>query len=385
MSTNGSPMVRLGLHKKSERVSSGQARFFISIVSGSLIFDGRCPDLDGEFADAVYLCIGDRVVRCRRSVDEVVDGVVSKMSYYARFSTSGGWKWIKLYAKFKENDVFMWSKLIYNYYPSLADVRGISHNSALMNKTSFSVISIPAVRRTSRVAVVLHLYYFDLWSEFASLLRNISEPFDLYVTVCCNPPPEINAKIFDFDPEVTILLAENRGRDILPYLQSLKVMDRSKYEYVCKIHSKKSQHRRDGGDSWRVALLGDLLGSKKVVASLVNTFDANPKLGLVAPWDNLCEYSKLPGMNKEMVSNLAHRMVAAEISKFPFPKGSMFWARMAAMEPLMSANIRPEEFAPEAGQMDGTIAHAIERVFGLSALKAGFNCEEAPEFLPFEI
>jgi lipopolysaccharide biosynthesis protein len=55
----------------------------------------------------------------------------------------------------------------------------------------------------------------------------------------------------------------------------------------------------------------------------------------------------------------------------------MFWVRLKALRPMLDANFDEWEFEPEAGQIDGTFAHAIERVFALSVLDQRLRVESA--------
>ena len=57
----------------------------------------------------------------------------------------------------------------------------------------------------------------------------------------------------------------------------------------------------------------------------------------------------------------------------PFPAGSMFWARSAALEPLFDLGLSFDDFPPEQGQIDGTPAHGIERLFGEIAIAQGYR------------
>ena len=54
----------------------------------------------------------------------------------------------------------------------------------------------------------------------------------------------------------------------------------------------------------------------------------------------------------------------------------MFWVRMDALAPLLDAHLAECEFEAESGQLDGTFAHAVERVFGLAAMARGARIEE---------
>jgi predicted HAD superfamily hydrolase len=49
----------------------------------------------------------------------------------------------------------------------------------------------------------------------------------------------------------------------------------------------------------------------------------------------------------------------------------MFWARRQALAPLFNAGITLDDFPVEAGQTDGTLAHCMERLFGLSSSRQG--------------
>jgi lipopolysaccharide biosynthesis protein len=51
----------------------------------------------------------------------------------------------------------------------------------------------------------------------------------------------------------------------------------------------------------------------------------------------------------------------------------MFMARAKAIEPLMTTRFAAEDFETEAGQIDGTLAHAIERGLALSVAASGMR------------
>jgi lipopolysaccharide biosynthesis protein len=50
----------------------------------------------------------------------------------------------------------------------------------------------------------------------------------------------------------------------------------------------------------------------------------------------------------------------------------MFWLRPAALRVLLDAHLEGAGFEAETGQLDGTLAHAVERVFCLAARSQGF-------------
>ena len=56
-----------------------------------------------------------------------------------------------------------------------------------------------------------------------------------------------------------------------------------------------------------------------------------------------------------------------------FPAGTMFWARTKSISELFDLQLDKKDFPEEKGQVDGTIAHAIERLFGIIPAKKGYK------------
>lgn len=58
------------------------------------------------------------------------------------------------------------------------------------------------------------------------------------------------------------------------------------------------------------------------------------------------------------------KQILSTPSKYPFFGGTMFWCRLDFLSPLLKSDITPADFNTERSQVDGTTAHAIERILG---------------------
>ena len=88
------------------------------------------------------------------------------------------------------------------------------------------------------------------------------------------------------------------------------------------------------------------------------------------------------GPNRDRGAELLARAGLAADKGVPdlvFAAGSIYWIKSAALKALMALPITSADFEPEMGQVDGTTAHALERVFGLIIAAAGQHIREACE------
>jgi len=236
-------------------------------------------------------------------------------------------------------------------------------SSVFTNRSVLDAVrDIPA---TKELAVVLHLYYTDLWQEMASYLENIRQPFDLFVSIPSGAPKETVLNITRNYPDAVVLFAENRGRDIAPFLELLEVLLQKGYATALKIHTKRSAHRIDG-DLWRQDLLDKLVGNGKVVEEIVLCLKLRKDIGLIAPSAHLVNLKCFIGSpdNVDHLENLGQRLGLTIDYNLSFCASSMFWFKPEALSALLRLRLDSTDFELETGQIDGTLAHAIERFFG---------------------
>lgn len=238
------------------------------------------------------------------------------------------------------------------------------------------VSSGPLARPGARIAVVLHLFYPELIDEIRGFLRHILEPFDLFVTT---PHEGALPAIFNgfggLAQTVAVAVSENRGRDIGPFMSLHREGYFNPYSAVLKVHGKRSKYSEEG-DFWRRRLFTELCGTSAIVDKTLKLLREDDA-GVVGPHDDYLTSERYWGANRETVSRLlkAAGVAKSEQPELGFFAGSMFWFRPAALAPLHTIPLSYLVFEPEAGKQDGTLAHAIERVFSTVARSAGYTCK----------
>lgn len=231
--------------------------------------------------------------------------------------------------------------------------------------------------RVGRIGVVVHLHYTDLWPEIDACLRRIGYPFDLHVTLTQRDELAMD-RIKSAHPRSTFHVMENRGRDVAPFIELLNAGAFDAYGYVLKIHGKMS--RKNGeetllGKRWRRAIFQQLLPDP--VGPLLDRFDTHPQLGIIGPHSFRIPSPHFPEAldgrrNDEQVKALANRM-GIEGFELDFFAGTMFWFRPQALGPLRQLGLKLADFPDEEGQMDGTLQHALERLFVPTVKLAGYE------------
>ena len=234
----------------------------------------------------------------------------------------------------------------------------------------------------SRVAAVVHVYYANLLPEILRNLESIPVEFDLFVT-------NASGRVVSIDPDriallqnVRVLDVANHGRDILPLVSLVNAGLLDPYELIVKVHTKESawraQHDLGGsGAAWRDELLGGLLGTSANVERILSAFAERPELGVITSGGSVLgpEYW---GDNQAVAHTLMRRIeLGFDESQLRFPAGSMYWIRGFLLQGLRALNLSAADFEKEAGQVNSTTAHALERMVGLLTAEAGQSVEEA--------
>ena len=235
-----------------------------------------------------------------------------------------------------------------------------------------------------RVAVVVHAYYDELVSELAERVASLPVGCDVLITDATRDGVDSSNFAGENVRQVRVYPVANHGRDIWPLVQLVNAGLLDPYEIVLKVHTKKSEWRAehaelDGdGDRWKDEFLTSLAGSPSVVAAIMTEFDERPALGLLTAPGNILG-AEFWGGDQEIAHHLLLRLrLHLPEHQLQFAAGSMYWIRAFVLQGLRALELTADDFEPEQGQIDGTTAHALERLIGMLAGEAGYVLDTAP-------
>jgi lipopolysaccharide biosynthesis protein len=230
-----------------------------------------------------------------------------------------------------------------------------------------------------QIAVVCHIFHTDMTRMILTALADAEIMADLFISTDTSDKANKIQSIAEHwtNGTIDIRVVENRGRDIAPKLITFADVY-NLYPLILFLHSKRSEHA-EAGNGWRDYLLSCLIGSPGIVRSIQDIFALCPKMGIVMP-AHFPQLRQLVagihwGQNFRKARRLAWKMDIdiGESGLVDFPSGSMFWARPAALRPLLSLGLKFSDFPPEPVWKDGTLAHCIERLILFSCEKAGLT------------
>ena len=232
---------------------------------------------------------------------------------------------------------------------------------------------LPATAPAINIAIIAHVYYPELLREILACRAILPWTVPLHITTT---PERVDAvrRALAGQEGIVVHIAQNRGRDIASFLAVLSSGALDSYDAVLKLHTKSSPHLWDGALR-RKLLFQSLCGEKSSVLRILALF-VDPTTAMVG-WGPCFRHTpRFWFANEERVRAIAARINAPDFVRPGFFEGSMFWFRPAAFERLRALNLTTAEFEVEAGQLDGTLHHAVERCFTIAAWASGYVVRE---------
>ncbi|NBD26702.1 rhamnan synthesis F family protein [Paenibacillus glycinis] len=236
----------------------------------------------------------------------------------------------------------------------------------------------------NKAAVITHIYYPDLVDKCFEYIIQIPEEIDVIVTTSREDTRERIADYFSRHRirNGHIVFSRNRGREQSALLVQCKDL-LLRYEYLCFVHDKKVSGAvgvAKIGQSFMDLLWTNTLKSSAYIWNVLDCFEKNPRLGWLAPpaphhasylgvsaesWTSSYQATKILSDRLGLDDKLSEE-------KGPFALGTAFWCRTQALKSLFEYGFKYEDFAEEPMPIDGTISHAIERIFPYVAQHEGY-------------
>lgn len=262
-----------------------------------------------------------------------------------------------------------------------ADIKKNMQLNYVLSTSSSSIRD--EVMNEKKIALVMHCYFDDLVEYCLGYVKSMPPNADIYITVPAEKNKQIVEQAFSVLPnKVEVIVIKNQGRDVSALLVATKrfIMN---YDYVCFMHDKKVKQLKPEtiGYGFSYKCFENLLGTAELVRNVIDTFEKNPRLGLLTPpppnhGDYYITLGLEWGMNFENTKKLAKKLgitVPLDEKKEPIaPLGTMFWFRPKAMKLLFDQDWEYEDFPPEPNAIDGTLLHAVERIYSYVVQQEGY-------------
>lgn len=233
-----------------------------------------------------------------------------------------------------------------------------------------------------KTGVVFFVYFDSLVPLCVSYIKKISKLCNVFLV---SPKPDLLDKYrrcLNSLTSVEYRLQQNRGRNEAAYFVTCRDVI-EKFDLVCLVHDKKASHFNNSliSQSTFKHCFDNTLGSEALISKIIRTFAENPYLGMLCPplpihskWRKLLEDPY--GVNKKIMRDLKRKMkLQEEFDDFVVaPFGGVFWIRTKAIKTLMAQNLSYKDFPPEPLREDGTLLHALERIYPEIIKQNGFAC-----------
>jgi len=241
-------------------------------------------------------------------------------------------------------------------------------------------------------AIIVHLYYSDLWEEFKSRIEPIMKrgDVDLYVTIT-----EDDISVKDDVEKLTrnVYVLSNKGLDIGPFIYVMDKIKDLEYTSIFKIHTKKSLHHGIDpmiGIIWRNTLIDSLIGDEEIFDEITKIIEDEP-ISMIGSTQFLSNFKvdavNLPhhyevikrtiGLLNLKISESRNNQNIIFSKNGKFFAGTMFATSHKYIKEVFSScdMLNFYENLP-LGYVYNSNAHAMERIFGYYVEELGGNFYE---------
>lgn len=218
------------------------------------------------------------------------------------------------------------------------------------------------------VGVVIHASYPEVLQDILRRLIKLPERLHLYVTCIADRDDEVRAQLTASRLGFSLYRVPNHGRDALPFLRVLPFLRADNIRTLVKLHTNRSLYL-GGENDCGVELFDDLLGPVRFSRALEQLADP-VHVPMLGPQRYLLPVTHLlSDSHRALLVTLAERsgIDPQGINDADYFAGTMFFARTEVFAPLERMQLTGNDFEAESGQLDSTLAHTLERFFGVLA------------------
>lgn len=262
-----------------------------------------------------------------------------------------------------------------NYY--LFSIRCSKTNNVPVKTSSKLVVINNTSKEQSQensqtLAIVLHVFYFDIFATIMEKIEQIDSDYKLYISTHSEIYDDVCEFVRCKKVYATIVSYENVGRDIYPFTQIMQYVKKNNHKYLIKLHTKKSPHRISKGIFWREKMLAELLDQENI--NMIIKCMKHYPVGIVGPTDYTYKLIDKIGPNIKALKRLSKQIDCKyDLNNEFFVGGTMFFSTVQAVEPVLELELNSDMFEPEPIPIDGTMAHTVERFFGIACRKQGLE------------
>lgn len=227
--------------------------------------------------------------------------------------------------------------------------------------------------------VNIHLYYDFLYKELKQCLLNIKDynEIDLYVTLPKHMEEIENDIKSSFD-NVNIIIAENLGYDVAPFVDVLSRVNLDDYSYVIKLHTKRDVPSSASrfwfkGAKWRNMLL-KFVKTKENFKRVLDRFENDGTIGMHGPVTSTFNFITDDKIGHKESNRFIQNNICKNKRYYRFVAGTMFMVKAELLKPIQKLNLKYTDFdVPDVSHEDCQLAHMLERAFGYLVYSSGYR------------
>ena len=247
--------------------------------------------------------------------------------------------------------------------------------------------SAPKASGKSKLAVVFHAYYPELFGSYLPTLLCFPKGTDIYFTVCSeekeNSYKELTRELSE-KYSVSFIRTEDKGMEAAALAVGARdVILSGNYDYICFMHEIPEANFKfsDITSSYAEALCSNTAADSDYISCVIRLFEDNPKMGMAVPpapthsvyftntdgdWENAFEV-----VSKFLADN--NISVPLDPNKPPISAdGGIFWFRTDALRKLAELPLTYEYFPDEPPKSKKTAIASLRKSYSYITQASGY-------------